>query len=149
MTVFCFFSSRGRHPSCSLVTGVQTCALPIFMDIVTNHTADVIQYRECGVSGDLASGDASQTCPYHSLAQYPYTTRGGIHGEPINPGFAGDAPAQQTTENFARLRDPSYAYTTFVAPEEARLQVQDRSTGRRVGQDGVSTKRSRGSPHNQ
>src|SRR3546814_2068405 len=25
----CFFSSRRRHTSCSLVTGVQTCALPI------------------------------------------------------------------------------------------------------------------------
>src|SRR3546814_17078722 len=61
--------------------------MKVIMDIVTNHTADVIQYRECGVSGDLASGDASQTCPYHSLAQYPYTTRGGIHGEPINPGL--------------------------------------------------------------
>src|SRR3546814_10741149 len=24
-----FFSSRGRHTSCALVTGVQTCALPI------------------------------------------------------------------------------------------------------------------------
>src|SRR3546814_2475531 len=32
-TVFCvcvcFFSSRRRHTSCALVTGVQTCALPI------------------------------------------------------------------------------------------------------------------------
>src|SRR3546814_15157879 len=26
---FCFFSSRRRHTSCALVTGVQTCALPI------------------------------------------------------------------------------------------------------------------------
>src|SRR3546814_10767493 len=26
-----FFSSRRRHTSCALVTGVQTCALPIFM----------------------------------------------------------------------------------------------------------------------
>src|SRR3546814_19000490 len=25
----CFFSSRRRHTSCALVTGVQTCALPI------------------------------------------------------------------------------------------------------------------------
>src|SRR3546814_5275527 len=25
----CFFSSRGRHTRCALVTGVQTCALPI------------------------------------------------------------------------------------------------------------------------
>src|SRR3546814_6940505 len=27
--VFFFFSSRRRHPRCALVTGVQTCALPI------------------------------------------------------------------------------------------------------------------------
>src|SRR3546814_4112951 len=27
--VFCFLSSRGRNTSCALVTGVQTCALPI------------------------------------------------------------------------------------------------------------------------
>src|SRR3546814_5785448 len=26
-----FFSSRRRHTSCALVTGVQTCALPIYM----------------------------------------------------------------------------------------------------------------------
>src|SRR3546814_5192604 len=32
-TVYClffFFSSRRRHTRCALVTGVQTCALPIF-----------------------------------------------------------------------------------------------------------------------
>src|SRR3546814_8206715 len=29
--VFFFFSSRRRHTSCALVTGVQTCALPIFL----------------------------------------------------------------------------------------------------------------------
>src|SRR3546814_2729403 len=31
LLVFCFFffSSRGRHTRCALVTGVQTCALPI------------------------------------------------------------------------------------------------------------------------
>src|SRR3546814_1143368 len=28
--VFFFFSSRRRHTICALVTGVQTCALPIF-----------------------------------------------------------------------------------------------------------------------
>src|SRR3546814_9337520 len=27
-----FFSSRIRHTRCALVTGVQTCALPIFVD---------------------------------------------------------------------------------------------------------------------
>src|SRR3546814_6788516 len=29
--IFVFFSSRRRHTSCALVTGVQTCALPIWM----------------------------------------------------------------------------------------------------------------------
>src|SRR3546814_8506075 len=30
---FFFFSSRRRHTSCALVTGVQTCALPIFQAV--------------------------------------------------------------------------------------------------------------------
>src|SRR3546814_7197896 len=30
---FFFFSSRRRHTRCSLVTGVQTCALPIWQSI--------------------------------------------------------------------------------------------------------------------
>src|SRR3546814_6205303 len=30
LLLFCFFSSRRRHTRCALVTGVQTCALPIF-----------------------------------------------------------------------------------------------------------------------
>src|SRR3546814_7478671 len=31
LSLSCFFVSSGRrHPSCALVTGVQTCALPIF-----------------------------------------------------------------------------------------------------------------------
>src|SRR3546814_8065113 len=29
MLLLCFFSSRRRHTRCALVTGVQTCALPI------------------------------------------------------------------------------------------------------------------------
>src|SRR3546814_3502286 len=29
ISILCFFSSRRRHTRCALVTGVQTCALPI------------------------------------------------------------------------------------------------------------------------
>src|SRR3546814_4603141 len=32
LVVVFFFSSRRRHTSCALVTGVQTCALPISLD---------------------------------------------------------------------------------------------------------------------
>src|SRR3546814_1331750 len=35
-----FFSSRRRHTSCALVTGVQTCALPIYrLAVGTGHVA--------------------------------------------------------------------------------------------------------------
>src|SRR3546814_2112000 len=34
LIVFFFFSSRRRHTRCALVTGVQTCALPIFILLV-------------------------------------------------------------------------------------------------------------------
>src|SRR3546814_6580908 len=37
-TSFFFLSSRRRHTRCALVTGVQTCALPIVMQPV--HTGD-------------------------------------------------------------------------------------------------------------
>src|SRR3546814_4601479 len=32
--ICCFFSSRRRHTRCALVTGVQTCALPIYSAMV-------------------------------------------------------------------------------------------------------------------
>src|SRR3546814_19942609 len=37
---FFFFSSRRRHTRCALVTGVQTCALPIFpmLEVMTQFT---------------------------------------------------------------------------------------------------------------
>src|SRR3546814_6557779 len=43
----CYFSSRRRHTSCALVTGVQTCALPIFVDDVL-----VMGRAEAAAGGD-------------------------------------------------------------------------------------------------
>src|SRR3546814_9499054 len=39
LCVFFFFSSRRRHTRCALVTGVQTCALPIFGRSARTHLA--------------------------------------------------------------------------------------------------------------
>src|SRR3546814_13222089 len=36
-----FFSSRRRHTRCALVTGVQTCALPIYRGVM-----DAVEHRE-------------------------------------------------------------------------------------------------------
>ncbi len=56
------------------------------MDIIINHTADVIQYRECV---------GQRECPYRSRADYPYQRRGGVTGKAINPGFVGDQDPQR------------------------------------------------------
>src|SRR3546814_3089046 len=36
-----FFSSKRRHTRCALVTGVQTCALPIYVDGCANRRRDL------------------------------------------------------------------------------------------------------------
>src|SRR3546814_5342379 len=38
--IFFFFSSRRRHTRCALVTGVQTCALPICREVASTLTAN-------------------------------------------------------------------------------------------------------------
>src|SRR3546814_19382044 len=44
---FFFLSSRRRHTRCALVTGVQTCALPIFRTVEdTNQAFDAITYQK-------------------------------------------------------------------------------------------------------
>src|SRR3546814_6046930 len=42
-----FFSSRRRHTRCALVTGVQTCALPICRD------CERMVNRDCNIFGSL------------------------------------------------------------------------------------------------
>src|SRR3546814_4238417 len=49
--MFFFFSSRRRHTRCALVTGVQTCALPIF-PMITNSSIQVL-LRQSPTSVDL------------------------------------------------------------------------------------------------
>src|SRR3546814_6175591 len=48
MLVFLFFfSSRRRHTRCALVTGVQTCALPISPEIVVSSCHDKRYHHAC------------------------------------------------------------------------------------------------------
>src|SRR3546814_5761243 len=39
---FFFFSSRRRHTRCALVTGVQTCALPIYLATLAKEHAEIV-----------------------------------------------------------------------------------------------------------
>jgi glycosidase len=95
----------------AFVDAAHSRGMKVYLDIITNHTADVIQFREC----------QAKPCPYRSKADYPYSRRGGVGGQAINAGFAGDGV--RTSANFARLVDPTYAYTPFVPDAEKDVKV--------------------------
>ena len=93
----------------ALVDAAHARGMKVYMDIVANHTADIIQYRECPTSA----------CLYRSRADYPYSRKAAT-GAAINPGFAGDGV--HTIANFAALTDPAFAYTPFVPPDDAHAK---------------------------
>src|SRR3546814_3080061 len=53
MFFFFFFSSRRRHTRCALVTGVQTCALPIYL-VGALPCAVTLDSSQAGASTGLA-----------------------------------------------------------------------------------------------
>ncbi|MBR0553953.1 alpha-amylase family glycosyl hydrolase [Stakelama marina] len=96
----------------TFVNAAHARGMKVYMDIIANHTADVIQYRECQKQPD---------CPYRPKGEYPYSTRGDSDGARINRGFLGDD--RQTAANFAKLTDPRWAYTPFVPKDERNVKV--------------------------
>ncbi len=103
------FGSREEFRT--FVDAAHARGMKVYMDIITNHTADVIRYRE---------GDAADYA-YRSKGDYPYSTRGTPDGARINEGFAGDTDA--TEANFAQLTNPAWAYTPYVPEGEKTVKV--------------------------
>ena len=54
----------------AFVDAAHSRGMKVYLDIITNHTADVIQYRECPGSA----------CAYRDKANYPYSRKGGLQG---------------------------------------------------------------------
>ena len=90
----------------TFVDAAHARGMKVYMDIIANHTADVLFPAEC---------ESQHNCPYRSIADYPYQRRGGIGGAAINEGFNG--------RNFEALKDPNYAYTVTVKPAEKTVKV--------------------------
>ncbi|HEY7640335.1 MAG TPA: alpha-amylase family glycosyl hydrolase [Steroidobacteraceae bacterium] len=89
----------------AFVRAAHARGMKVYLDIIANHTADVIAYREC----------PTDRCPYRSRAEYPYSRHGGLQGEPINEGFTGD--------NFEKLTRPDFAYTPYLPAGEERIKA--------------------------
>ncbi len=93
----------------AFVEAAHARGMKVYMDIIANHTADVIRYREC-----------PNGCDYRSKADYPYWADA-TTGKPINGGFRGDH--LQTRANFEALTTPNYAYTPYVPAAEKSVKV--------------------------
>lgn len=92
----------------AFVDAAHARGMKVYMDIITNHTADVIDYRE----GQYT---------YRSKGDYPFSRRGGPDGAPINEGFGGDDNPDPAS--WAKLTDPTFAYTPFVREAEKNVKV--------------------------
>src|SRR3546814_3882769 len=123
MVVQFFFSSRRRHTRCALVTGVQTCALPICSgpDVVLVH----------GLGANRAFWYprlASALVPQFRVTIYDL--RGHGYSEVPPSGYSTTTMAQDL----------------FDVMDEHGI-AKARSEERRVGKECVSTCRSRWSPY--
>lgn len=103
------FGTRAEFKA--FVDAAHGMGMKVYMDIITNHTADVIRYKD---------GDATNY-EYRSRGAYPYSTRGKADGAPVNAGFMGDEDSSEA--NFAKLTDPSYAYIPEVPAAERNVKV--------------------------
>src|SRR3546814_20102634 len=115
--VFFFFSSRRRHTRCALVTGVQTCALPISL---ARHLAVAF----CSIA--LASFAAGCTDVKEGLEKADDTLSGTLLGaEGAQTGDSGEAPITET------------ALATSLYARDLKLKSEGRSEKRRVGNESV------------
>src|SRR3546814_2215031 len=78
-----FFSSRRRHTSCALVTGVQMCALPIFPRVLADwfaargwaprrHQMDMLAEARAGRHALLVARSEEHTSELQSLMRISY-----------------------------------------------------------------------------
>src|SRR3546814_19981551 len=109
-----FFSSRRRHTRCALVTGVQTCALPISREVAERAAGIAVAQGELGEA--LRFGTRNEAFPGALDAQVRQAFGGIDAGHCLShhlasrtasaadaPGLAGVALAEHMPETAARV----------------------------------------------
>src|SRR3546814_1890999 len=99
MVVCFFFSSCMRHTSCALVTGVQTCALPI-LGMRATLLAHTLATALCGKGHALGSGGTRSA---------------------LGVGFSNDFVAHGNLSSLVKLAIVTYSLGLFLDRKSTRL----------------------------
>ena len=94
----------------AFVDAAHARGMKVYMDIITNHTADVIRYAE---------GDATNT-PIAAWANIPTPPAAVLNGAPSIP--ASWAMKSMHRRTGRKLTDPAYAYTPYVPRGEEQSE---------------------------
>src|SRR3546814_12802711 len=141
MFVFFFFSSRRRHTRCALVTGVQTCALPISGAAHAGTYAYDSRFRSAADEPLAGLVIVSGRVRADSLRENPNARKVEAYYGTDTSRYDDYSPVSHVTPD---------SVPTFVAWAEYENPLIDvyRSGVRRVGTESVSTRRSRWLPDN-
>src|SRR3546814_18360986 len=123
----CFFSSRRRHTRCALVTGVQTCALPILQ--INMSLSELV-----GEIQSITSNGQTIQIPRKSTRAIPIKTTLQSGQTMINAGY------ERISDQINRVGTGNPDFPLLGG-------LRGRSEERRVGQECVSTCRLRWSPY--
>src|SRR3546814_17398002 len=137
-----FFSSRGRHTRCALVTGVQTCALPIYRVLWQTHVVNPL--NTAGRTVEAGAAIAGLT-----FANLPGAVRAALldpEGNAllqINLGAQERSPARKNSEQLRqRMLDRGNTRTISLSRSahsgDSPTRARAASEARRVGKTWVS-----------
>src|SRR3546814_11814440 len=113
--LWCFFSSRRRHTRCALVTGVQTCALPIYL---RDGDRDARVERRPGARngiGAAADEERAEGALAHAAAREDVEDRAVRCHQALRRRGVGDAVAEAIGRAACRERVCQYVCVSVVA----------------------------------
>src|SRR3546814_20158027 len=132
MSFIVFFLSRRRHTRCALVTGVQTCALPIYnaQDTLVRAVNSALGQQvpvEVLIIDDASSDDTPRVA--EGLARLHHNVRLIVSAENGGPSVARNRGLADAQGEWNAILE---AVSTFLT---GRLQRRTRESGRREGRE--------------
>src|SRR3546814_5336277 len=128
MVVWClfFFSSRRRHTRCALVTGVQTCALPIFDEARKGALvgADEWLYTEEEFDASDPAAGVARTIAFAREANRRFAAKGVKLVVALVPSKARMYPEHLGRYHWPRKLAPVYGELASARSEEHTSELQ-------------------------